>query len=111
MQMSITESDACHYPDCASLGSMVCMKCHQSFCMQHVHRRWKKCICEFCFLIEQAQGTKQKRGERIVSIAFILLLVSGVYLLIFSPDNLLGEAFVLVGLFGLAGVAQIRLLR
>ena len=106
MQQIQPLADHCHYPDCTNLSTVACKKCHQGFCTKHVHRAWGKSLCEFCFLLEQAQGGSQKKAKRFAYLVCILLAVSGVVLLVLGLNNLLAVAFILGGITGVGAIAS-----
>lgn len=74
--------------------------------MQHVHQQGRKYICEFCFLLEQAQGRAGKGARRILYLICICLLVSGVLLLILRLNNVLAVALIIGGIAALGGAAS-----
>jgi hypothetical protein len=94
----------CQYPGCTKLAQRTCTKCHQGFCSQHIHRRWWKDICEFCFLLDEANGGPQRRASHIGYAVCCLLAATGVILLIIG-QNMLGFTLLTGGLFGLGGVS------
>ncbi len=58
----------------------------------------------FCVLIAIAQGSSQKKFNRIGYIACGLILLLGIVLLILG-QNAPGVVFIIGGLFGMAGVS------
>lgn len=54
----------CHYPDCTAVAVKRCKKCHQTFCEQHIHRRWwGGSICEICRFLKGA-GKAPRANEK-----------------------------------------------
>ena len=106
MQQIQPLADRCQYPDCTNLSAVTCKKCHQGFCIKHVHREWRKYICEFCFLLEQAQGGSQKKARRFAFLVCILLAVGGVVLLILGLNNVVAVVFIVGGITGVGSVAS-----
>jgi hypothetical protein len=106
MQNMQTATEICHYPGCKRFSSVTCRKCHQEFCPQHTHRQWKKSICEFCYLIEQAQGVPQRSSRKIAYIVCALISVSGICILVLGLSGILGVALLSGGIYGVAGVAN-----
>jgi len=104
MQQAQKAVGRCHYPDCTDLSSVTCITCHQGFCMQHVHRRWGKYICEFCFLLEQARGGGLKRSRRVGYILCMLVAASGLLILILDLNNALAVLLICSGMLGVVGV-------
>ena len=105
MQHLLAETSGCHYPDCTDSSVVTCRRCHQGFCLQHVHRQWGKYICEFCFLLEQAQGARQKRVKRLVTLVCVLLSMSGVLLLLLGWNNGLALTLIVGGISAVGAVA------
>lgn len=97
---------SCHYPDCTNLAAFTCSRCRQSFCQQHVHRRWGKAMCEFCVLLEQAQGGQQKEARRILYVVSALLILSGIILLILAGNNVLAITLIVGGITAFGGAAS-----
>ena len=88
---------------------MICATCHQGFCLQHVHHRGgRKYICEFCFLLEQARGSSQKRSKRVGYLICLLIVASGILILILGLSNVLAVVLIMGGGFGVAGMATSR---
>ncbi len=102
-QMQVQEMQ-CNYPGCEQFSSQVCAKCYKSFCTEHIRQRRKKYICEFCVLLEAAQGSSQKKFNRFGYIACGLISLLGIVLLILG-QNALGVVFLIGGLWGMAGVS------
>lgn len=97
---------SCHYPSCTNSASFICSRCQQSFCQEHVHRRWGKATCEFCVLLEQAQGRQQQGARRILYIVAALLILSGIVFLILGGNNILAITLIIGGITTFGGAAS-----
>src|SRR5436305_11131122 len=105
MQDSQASELRCHYPGCTRLAQQRCVECHQTFCEQHIHRRWWRDICEFCLLLEAARQSFEKRISRIGYLLCGLLVVVGLFLLLIG-QNAWGVTALVAGISGTMAVSQ-----
>jgi hypothetical protein len=106
MQPTQPVLNGCQYPGCTHPATITCRKCHQGFCQQHVHRSWGSSICEFCFLLEQAQGRQSRQARYILCLVSVLLLLSGIFFLMFGMNNVLAVALIVGGITTFGGAAS-----